>query len=110
VQEVGIDPASPRDSWPEAKLIRVLQAMQQTGKRNGLATACRPLGRCMVHHARAWLAPTQPLPPANACLAFPPFAALQRTINCCTANYGWAPAAALIGGIASEALRLPSPP
>lgn len=31
-QEAGIDPTSPRDSWPLAKLVRVLEGMQQSGE------------------------------------------------------------------------------
>lgn len=32
LQEVGIDPASPRHTWPLPKLVRVLHSMQQSGE------------------------------------------------------------------------------
>ncbi len=33
LQEAGIDPASPRHTWPLPKLVRVLRSMQQSGER-----------------------------------------------------------------------------
>lgn len=48
VQEAGIDPSSPRDAWPEGKLVRVLQAMQQTGKCSRMLCRHQPAARCAV--------------------------------------------------------------